>query len=222
MTATPQRHALVVRGGWEGHSPVEGTDRFIPFLEAQGYQLKVSDSLDIYLDADLLSATDLIVQSWTMGDITESQVAGLSAAVALGAGFAGWHGGIVDAFRSSAEYLQLTGGQFATHPGGFVDHEITVVPERTSHPIVEGLSRWKQRTEQYWVLTDSRNDVLATTSIPADTTTPWREDVVFPAVWTRQWGQGRVFVSTIGHYPADLDLSPVRTLTERGLLWASR
>ena len=43
-----------------------------------------------------------------------------------------------------------------------------------------------------------------------------------PAVWTRQWGSGRVFVSTIGHKLEDLDLPEVRTLTERGLLWAAR
>jgi type 1 glutamine amidotransferase len=41
-------------------------------------------------------------------------------------------------------------------------------------------------------------------------------------VWTRQWGLGRAFVSTIGHKIEDLDRREVRTLTERGLLWASR
>ena len=35
-------------------------------------------------------------------------------------------------------------------------------------------------------------------------------------------GQGKVFVSTIGHKLEDLDHPDVRTLTERGLLWASR
>ena len=43
-----------------------------------------------------------------------------------------------------------------------------------------------------------------------------------PAVWTRVWGRGRVFVSTIGHFPTDLDVPAVRTMTERGLLWAAR
>jgi type 1 glutamine amidotransferase len=45
---------------------------------------------------------------------------------------------------------------------------------------------------------------------------------VQPAVWLRPWGKGRVFVSTIGHKLDDLDHPAVRTLTERGLLWASR
>jgi type 1 glutamine amidotransferase len=88
---------------------------------------------------------------------------------------------------------------------------------------VSGLSpRWTQNTEQYWVLSDGLNDVLALSRHSADDDTPWRQDYVSPAVWTRQWGRGRVFVSTIGHFPTDLDVAPVRALTERGLLWASR
>ncbi|GFJ82711.1 hypothetical protein [Phytohabitans houttuyneae] len=37
-------NALVVRGGWEGHRPVEATDMFIPFLERAGYQVRVEAS----------------------------------------------------------------------------------------------------------------------------------------------------------------------------------
>jgi type 1 glutamine amidotransferase len=64
--------------------------------------------------------------------------------------------------------------------------------------------------------------VLATSLFEATPDTPWREDLVVPAVWTREWGAGRVFVSTIGHKLEDLDVPEVRTLTERGLLWAAR
>jgi type 1 glutamine amidotransferase len=157
-----------------------------------------------------------------MGVATDEQIAGLVTAVQAGTGLAGWHGGIVDSFRSSTRYLQLTGGQFAEHPGDLVDHEIEVVPDRSDHPIVDGLDRWSQHTEQYWMLTDPGSDVLATTRFRSTPDTPWQQDVVVPAVWTRRWGLGRIFVSTIGHQLADLDRREVRLLTERGLLWASR
>jgi hypothetical protein len=75
-----QRRALVVRGGWEGHSPVEATDRFVPFLKASGFTVDISSTLDSYLDDDLLAGTDLIVQCWTMGEISEDQRAGLDRA----------------------------------------------------------------------------------------------------------------------------------------------
>jgi uncharacterized protein len=216
------RSAVVVRGGWEGHSPVEATDRFIPFLEEHGFSVAVHDSPEVYADADTLAGTDLVVQCYTQGAATDEQVMGLSKAVAAGTGLAGWHGGIVDAFRGSPDYLHLTGGQWAAHPGGFVPYEAVVVPAKADHPIVQGLDRWALNTEQYWVLTDALNDVLATTTFEVGPDTPWREALTCPAVWTRQWGKGRVFVSTIGHKLEDLDLPGVRTMTQRGLLWASR
>ena len=37
------RQALVVRGGWDGHRPVEATDLFIPFLESSGFAVRVED-----------------------------------------------------------------------------------------------------------------------------------------------------------------------------------
>jgi type 1 glutamine amidotransferase len=214
--------ALVVRGGWEGHCPVEATDRFIPFLEEHGFSVDVQDGPGAYDDAEALSATDLVVQCYTQGEATDEQVTNLAAAVAGGTGLAGWHGGIVDSYRASPDYLHLTGGQWAAHPGGFVDYDVEVVDEHRDHPIVEGLVRWSHHTEQYWCLTDDLNDVLVTSTFKATAETPWRDDLVVPAVWTRVWGSGRVFVSTIGHKLEDLDVPQVRTLTERGLLWAAR
>lgn len=222
MDSGRTRQALVVRGGWEGHVPVEATERFIPFLEEHGYAVEVHESPEVYADGEKLAATDLVLQCYTQGVATDEQVRGLSAAVAGGTGLAGWHGGVCDSFRGSPDYLHLTGGQWAAHPGGFVEHEVAVVPERRGHQIVEGLDRWELNTEQYWVLTDELNDVLATTTFGVGDQTPWREALTCPAVWTRQWGKGKVFVSTIGHKLEDLDHPDVRTLTERGLLWASR
>lgn len=222
MNSGRPRKALVVRGGWEGHSPVEATERFIPFLERHGYAVEVHEGPEVYADGETLAATDLVVQCYTQGLATDEQVLGLSTAVANGTGLAGWHGGICDSYRGSPDYLHLTGGQWAAHPGGFVEYEVAVVPDKRGHQIVEGLDRWELNTEQYWVLTDELNEVLATTTFGVRDDTPWREEVTCPAVWTRQWGKGRVFVSTIGHKLEDLDHPAVRTLTERGLLWASR
>jgi type 1 glutamine amidotransferase len=223
MDTMSSRRALIVRGGWEGHQPVEATQRFIPFLEEHGFAVEVHDTPEVYADADRLAATDLVVQCYTQGEATDEQVQGLSSAVLAGTGLAGWHGGICDSFRGSPDYLHLTGGQWAAHPGGFVEHDVEVVPGRADHELVAGLSpRWSLDTEQYWVLTDELNDVLATTTFGVRDDTPWREPLTCPAVWTRRWGQGKVFVSTIGHKLEDLDHPDVRTLTERGLVWASR
>jgi type 1 glutamine amidotransferase len=212
------RNVLIVRGGAEFHQPVEASDSFVPFLEASGFSVKISDSLSAYDDAGLVKNVDLIVQCWTAGQITAGQRANLDAAVRSGVGFAGWHGGIVAAF-DDREYQWMTGGCFVCHPGGFVRHTLTVVKD---HPIVEGITTVELDTERYWVLTDPLNDVLATITLPPEDGAPWREPVTHPAVWTRRWGAGRVFVSTVGHHLPDLDIPGIRRLTERGLLWAAR
>jgi uncharacterized protein len=207
--------ALVVRGGWSGHVPVEATDRFVPFLRREGFSVDLSESLDAY-SAGLVEY-DLVVQCWSDGVLTDEQFANLERAVRGGTGFAGWHGGFVDAFRGTRGYMQLVGGQFVAHPGDFKDHRVEIVED---HPIVSGIEDFGLRTEQYWVLSDDLNDVLATTTFEAEE--PWRREVRVPAVWTRQWGEGRVFACTVGHALDDLDLPQVRTMIERGLLWAAR
>ncbi|MFT3887699.1 MAG: ThuA domain-containing protein [Arachnia sp.] len=219
------KRALVVRGGWEGHFPVEATELFLPFLRDEGYDVRVADTPEVYASLDP-AETDLVVQCVTMGQASDAAVAGLRAAVAAGTGLAGWHGGIVDSFRASSDYVQLVGGQFAAHPtgadGAHPTHTIEPLPAAAEHPITAGIGPFELTTEQYWVLTDELCDVLAVTTHAAPEGQPWHRPVTCPAVWTRQWGAGRIAVVTPGHDPATLSVPEVRTLVERSLLWASR
>ena len=36
--------ALIVRGGWDGHRPVESTELFVPFLQNSGYEVRIEES----------------------------------------------------------------------------------------------------------------------------------------------------------------------------------
>lgn len=219
---TTQR-ALVVRGGWDGHDPVGSTDVFIPHLRDSGFDVTVEDSLEVYADETVMSGVDLIVQSWTMGDILADEMHGLRIAVENGAGLAGWHGGLLDAFRNATDFQHIVGGQFVAHPGDMVDHEIAVRPERADHPIVAGLGpRIRLTTEQYWVHTDPLCDVLVTTTHDVRPDAPWQEPATVPVAWTRQWGDGRVFACTVGHGVDDLSIPEIRTMIGRGLIWAAR
>ncbi|MES5824021.1 ThuA domain-containing protein [Streptomyces sp. RG80] len=229
-----QKKALVVRGGWEGHRPVEATELFVPFLRDNGYAVRIEESTDVYADTAELADTDLVVQCVTMSEITGEQLAGLSAAVVAGTGLTGWHGGIADSFRASSDYLHLVGGQFATHPGkepcerqggeadNFLPHTVDITDLGRTHPITEGIENFELTTEQYWVLHDDLIDVLATTTHPTRPWQPWHRPVTTPAIWTRQWGAGRVVVTTPGHSLDVLADPNVRTVIERGMLWATR
>ena len=50
MPTAPSKLAIVVRGGWDGHAPIEATDLFIPHLEANGYEVRIFDSPAPYAD----------------------------------------------------------------------------------------------------------------------------------------------------------------------------
>ncbi|PFG18497.1 ThuA domain-containing protein [Serinibacter salmoneus] len=218
-----QRSAMVVRGGWEGHQPVAASDLFIPFLRDAGFDVTIEDALEVYADEAVMASTDLIVQCWTMGEILPDEAAGLVTAVENGTGLAGWHGGLLDSFRQATEIHQVIGGQFVAHPGDLIDYELEVVPERADHPILAGMpARVSVHTEQYWVHTDPLNDVLMRTTHRARPGFPWHEDVTVPAVWTRRWGQGKVFACAPGHTARELQESWLREMIQRGMLWAAR
>ncbi|WP_158862454.1 ThuA domain-containing protein [Leifsonia sp. AG29] len=228
------RQALVVRGGWDGHMPVETTDLFIPFLEANGFDVRVEEGSRVYADDAFMPTVDLIVQVNTMNRIEPGEFAGLQAAVLNGAGMAGWHGGIADSYRENADYLHMIGGQFAHHAGkdpaervgdqsdNYIPYTVHITEYGKAHPITQGVDDFDLVTEQYWVLSDEYNDVLATTTQAARPWDAWNRPVTAPAIWTRQWGKGRIFVSAPGHRLEVVESQPVRTIIERGLLWAAR
>ncbi len=228
------KKALVVRGGWDGHQPVETTNVFISYLKEHGYEVQIEDSPAIYADIEFMATVDLIQQTNTMNAIEKDQFLGLQEAIINGAGFAGWHGGIADSYRNSSDYLQMLGGQFASHPGknpaecigeqsdNYIPHTINMTELGNSHEITHGIGDFDLTTEQYWVLHDSYNDVLATTTQKVRSWDPWNREITSPAIWTRNWGKGKIFVITCGH---DLEIilnTNVRTIIERGLIWASR
>lgn len=228
------KNALIVRGGWDGHQPVEATNLFIPHLEANGYTVRVEEGPAVYADAGYMATVDLLVQCNTMNTIERLEFEGLRAAIEAGTGMAGWHGGIADSYRNNSDYLHLIGGQFACHPGkhpdertggqgdNYVPYTVNMAPAAATHPITEGIGDFELTTEQYWVLADSYIDVLATTTQKVREWDPWHREVTSPAIWTRQWGKGRIFVTTPGHHVDILQNSNVKTIIERGMLWASR
>ncbi|MBT2501326.1 ThuA domain-containing protein [Curtobacterium sp. ISL-83] len=229
-----QRQALVVRGGWDGHQPVETTDLFIPFLRDHGFDVRVEGAPAVYTEQDYMDTVDLVVQNNTMTTITADEFAGLQRAVLQGTGMAGWHGGIADSYRDTADYLHMIGGQFAHHAGkhpserigeqsdNYIPYTVHMTDLGHEHPITQGIEDFDLVTEQYWVLSDEYNDVLATTTQGARSWDAWNRPVTSPAIWTRQWGAGRIFVSAPGHRVEVVESQPLRTVIERGLLWAAR
>ena len=213
------KQALMVWGGWEGHEPKQCVDILAPHLERSGFEVRISDTLDVYLETDYLQSLSLIVPVWTMGTITNEQEKGLLDAVRSGVGIAGWHGGMGDSFRNNVDYQFMVGGQWVVHPGGVIDYEVNI----TNHddPITKGLADFKMHSEQYYVHVDPSNEVLAETTFNGDVY-PWIEGVTIPVVWKRAYGAARVFYASVGHVAADFDVPEAKEIVQRGMLWAAR
>jgi len=213
--------ALLVYGGWEGHEPKQCMELFVPWMEARGFRVTASDSMDIYTDARAMKRFQVIVPIWTMGQITPEQRQGLCGAVRDGCGLAGWHGGMCDAFRNDTEYQFMTGGQWVSHPGGIIRYTVGDLDPRS--PLTKGLKPFRMRSEQYYLHTDPGNQVLAWTTFSGrHGGMPWIKGTRMPVVWTRRYGQGRVFYSSLGHVAADFGVPEAFELVKRGIQWAAR
>lgn len=206
--------ALIVWGGWQGHEPGPVAEILARWLRESDFQVEVADTLDAFRDEEKLKGLDLIVPIWTMGTIAPEQLKPLLAAVRSGVGIAGLHGGMGDAFRQETEYQFMVGGQWVAHPGG-AGVTYTVNMTDLPHPITRGVNDFEITSEQYYLHVDPANTVLATTTFAFN-------GAVMPAVWTKSYGEGRVFYCSVGHVAKDLSVPEMRTLLTRGMLWAAR
>jgi type 1 glutamine amidotransferase len=219
QSAQPKKKVLIVWGGWAGHEPKQTVDVFAPWLVEQGFDVEISTTLDSYLDGEKMKSLALVVQAFTMAQITPQQEKGLLDAIRSGVGLAGWHGGLSDSFRSNTEYEFMVGGSWAAHPGGVIDYDVTIA--KRPDPITKGLATFRMHSEQYYMLVDPNVEVLATTTFSGKVA-PWINGVVMPVAWKKLYGQGRVFHSTLGHVAADFNVPEAREIMKRGMLWAAR
>ena len=230
--------AVLFVGGWQGHKPTDFAQWCSDLLMADGYVVEIYDTLVPLEQPESLSDVNVIIPIWSsarsshqpkFGNMTKKQEDGLLKLVASGCGLAGWHGHMGDAFRDRPTYHFLIGGQFVAHPPGwpdnpipsddFVSYDVTIT--RPNDPIVKGIKSFELFSEQYFMLTDASNEVLATTTFSGDHLW-WIEGTVVPVIWKRRWDKGRIFYCSIGHRLEDLKVPDVTEIVKRGISWAAR
>lgn len=215
------KKALIFQGGWDGHEPILVSKRFADLLEKNNYEVRIEDNLDCLADVEELMKLDLLVACWTMGDIKHEYVVNVAKAIGAGVGLAGCHGGMCDSFRQNTEWQFITGGQWISHPGGDgIEYMVNI--SHGSSPIVEGLEDFSVCSEHYYLHIDPAIEVLATTRFPSvNYYHISNKPVDMPVAWTKLWGNGRVFYTSLGHHDDVFDKSPnAQIMMERGMLWA--
>ena len=216
------KKVLIFEGGWDGHEPELTAKRFARYVEEGGYSAEIYSDQSCLDDAEKLCTYDLIVACWTMGSISGERVKNISKAVGAGTGLAGCHGGMCDSFRENTEWQFMTGGQWVSHPGGDgIDYTVNIC--HGSSPITQGLEDFHVCSEHYYLHVDPAIEVLATTRFPLVTYYhASNKPVDMPVAWTKFWGVGRVFYTSLGHHDDVFDKSPnAHELMRRGLLWAA-
>ncbi len=246
-----KKKAFIFYGGWEGHEPELESARFKRWLEEDGYEVDRVDSFDKTFDLDYMKSMDLIIPCWTQGDIPDPAAFTISEAVEAGTGLAGCHGGMCDSFRWNVEWQFMTGSQWVSHPGDQLLHHISYLTEEnlayvaknyprnndpdafqrdqkiefvhnSSSPIIEGMEDFMVHTEQYYLHLDPCVNVLATTAVDSQGAHRANGIVKMPVIYTKRWGEGRIFYSSLGHKDYIFDIPQIETFTRRGFLWASR
>lgn len=164
---------------------------------------------DLSVFAGDLTAYDVIVFYYTVGEITDAQFNGISNFVKSGKGFVGIHSA-ADSFRNSPDWRAFIGGHFINHPH-FRTYQVSVLDD--THPITEGIDEFMATDEQYITDYDPRNNILATGLY---------KGVAHPVVWTKDWGVGRVAYIALGHDEAPARHETFKLLLKRAATWAAK
>ena len=212
------KQALIVWGGWDGHTPEQSAGIVADLLGRHDFEVTIDSTTEAFAD-DRLGEYDLIVPVITMSRIEKEELTNLLKSVRAGTGLAGFHGLMCDSFRNEPDYQFMTGGQWVAHPGNIIDYTVEVT--RPDDPIMQGITDFPYRSEQYYMHVDPSNEVLATTTFKGDLFDEL-EGVVMPVAWKRRFGKGRVFYSSLGHVADEFAVPEMATMFERGALWAAR
>jgi uncharacterized protein len=213
-----KKTALIVWGGWEGHTPERSAHVVRDMLESNGFSVRLQDSTRAYADP-AIADLNLIVPMITMSTIEKDEVENLCAAVKGGVGLGGFHGTMCDSFRNETEYQFMTGGQWVSHPGNIIDYRVNIA--KPDDAVVKGVGDFDYRSEQYYMHVDPAVEVLATTTFSGEHCN-FIKGVVMPVVWKKRYGKARVFYSALGHTADEFDVPQMKAIVERGLLWAAR
>jgi type 1 glutamine amidotransferase len=140
-----------------------------------------------------------------------------------GKGFVAAHSAST-AFFSWPEFGELLGGRFDEHPWGIAD--ATVVVDDAAFPAMRGFPSPVTLHDEHYQLKDfSRATVKILAHLDAsklDLSKPLvhRKDRDFPVAWSKNYGAGRVFYSTLGHESDLWDKGPVAPMYYEALRWA--
>jgi len=222
---------LTISGG--SHPYEESTPVLERFLKAAGHDVTVNWDADVLSDAGEMGQYDaLVFNTLRTGDIAlnESEQKGMKEFISSGKGFVCIHisGCVPDTWP---EYRDITGGGWVMGTSFHPPYgQFTVNIKNSGHPGVAGISDFVTNDELYMGIEYSDgNDVFATSDFEEGTyprNSPQGEPIhmpggTLPLGWTRTYGDGKVFVTLLGHNGLSFETPEFQKMVLNGVNWVT-
>ncbi len=220
---------LVLSGG--RHPYEESTPILERFLNDATHIVTVTEDASVLADGSSMSGYDaLIFNTNRVGDLamTKDEQAGMTQFINGGRGFVCIHVS-GSASEDWPEYYDITGGGWipgeSFHPpyGQF-----TVNVKSPSHPGVEGISDFVTNDELYMGIEYKDDNDVYITADADDGTHPrgggesmFMPGGTFSLGWTRQFGDGKVFVTLLGHNGLSFETPEFQRMVLNGTSWVT-
>lgn len=221
---TLPRVLYVTQSAGFAHPVVPLSEQVLPAIgrEHDAFETDIARDASI-LTADVLSRYDAVV-FYTTGELpldAEQKEAFLDF-IRGGGGFIGVHSA-TDTFYEWPAYGELIGGYFDNHPWR---QEVEVRVEDRDHAATRHLGASFRISDEIYQFRDwerARVDVLLsldTDSVDAQKEGVKRTDGDFALAWTRDYGDGRMFYTALGHEDAVWQDERFQRLIVNGIVWA--
>ena len=201
------KKALIIWGGWEGHKPKLTAEGIGEILKENNYTATITSDFSILMNEDL-TKYDVIVPVWSCGIKSKYCLEPLLEAVKKGVGLATFHGGIN--WFEDEEYYKMIGASYLYDTSS---EEYTVALTDENHSITAGLKDFTIVSEKYHMQIDPSNHVLAMADYSG---------INVPIAWTRNYGKGRIFYTSLAHSYEQLFSSSNMTMILKGIQWCSK
>ena len=162
-------------------------------------------------------------------ELDQDQRDALISFVREGGGFVVIHAGL-NANGDWQDYVDMTGGEMTGHPFNDVDSVVYPFPLVNESPDFPAVSHFPDgfvhQDELYVIRNWSREDVnvllrMNTDRLDTSDLMPMLPpDLDIPVAWTKSYGDGRVFASSIGHHAEAFDDPQVRRMYSEAIKWS--
>ncbi|MCE2501674.1 MAG: ThuA domain-containing protein [Dehalococcoidia bacterium] len=226
---------LVLSGG--RHPYEESTPILESFLKGAGHEVTVTEDAAVLADRSAMSGYDVLVFNtrrenvvdfgdWTL---SAAEMDGLRDYVSGGKGFVCIH--IATCVAAAwPDYHEITGGGWISGTSYHPPYgQFTVNVSDSGHAGAHGVADFSTNDELYMNLAIKDGNNVFLTGTAEDGTWPWGPDRnpthmpggTYPLGWTRQYGEGNVFVLLLGHDGRSFETPEFQRIVLNGVEWSA-